>query len=501
MPRASAASSWGPERRPDRRPVGTAEVGGDVTGPGHTGPVAGPTILHVDMDAFYAAVEVRDDPSLAGLPLVVGGSGPRGVVASCSYEARTYGIRSAMPSARARSLCPRALFLAGRFDRYQEVSAAIHAVFDDVTPLVEGIALDEAFLDVGGAERILGPAAEIAAGIRTRIADEVGLACSVGVAPSKFLAKLGSEAAKPTVSGGMIEPGPGVVVIEPGEELTFLHPLPVEALWGVGPATSARLRRLGITTVGSLAEVPPATLDTAVGRVAGRHLHRLANGIDERRVEPVRAAKSVGHEETYAVDRRDGGGLHTEVLRMSDAVAARLRRSDTAGRTITLKVRYGDFTTITRSRTVATGVDAPGSIATVAGDLLDAVDLSPGIRLLGVSVSNLAPRQATTALQLHLGFDTDPDPPPPADLDPADLDQAAGSAGAPSRRGPSADEVARSDAAADAVEAVRRRFGRASVASAALLGPDGLRIKRPGDTQWGPTEERHIAPPDRDPLP
>lgn len=426
--------------------------------------MAGPTILHVDMDAFYASVEVLDDPSLAGRPLVVGGTGRRGVVASCSYEARAFGVRSAMPSARARALCPHAVFVAGHFDRYQEISAALHAIFSDVTPLVEGIALDEAFLDVAGAERLFGPAPAIAGQLRTRVAEELGLPCSVGVAPSKFLAKLASEAAKPTASLAGTIPGRGVVVVQPGEELAFLHPLPVEALWGVGPATAARLRSLGLTTVGELADVGVETLQAAVGRAHGQHLHRLAKGIDHRAVEPERAAKSVGHEETYPIDRRDARELHVEILRMADAVAARLRRAGSAGRTVTLKVRYGDFTTITRSSTAAEPLDTGRAIAVLASSLLDSVDTSAGVRLLGVSVSNLAAATSgVPAEQLRLGLDGAPD-------------SAAGPSTPPAWA-----------AAADAIDEVRRRFGAASVGPAALVGRDGLRVKRPGDTQWGPS--------------
>ncbi|MCU4183704.1 DNA polymerase IV [Acidiferrimicrobium sp. IK] len=423
--------------------------------------MARPTIIHVDMDAFYAAVEVLDDPSLAGRPLIVGGTGARGVVAACSYEARVYGIRSAMPTARARSLCPHATFLPGRFDRYREVSEGLHAILSDVTPLVEGIALDEAFLDVRGAEALFGPAPSIAADLRARITAELGLSSSVGVAPSKFLAKLASEAAKPVVSDGGTRPGAGVVVIEEGQELAFLQPLPIEALWGVGPATAARLRRLGLSTVGSLAAVPLATLEGAVGRSHGRHLHRLAHAIDDRPVEPDRTVKSVGHEETYATDRFDPAVLHTEVLRMSDAVAARLRDAGVAGRTVTVKVRYGDFRTITRSRTGPDDLDASRDVARAASALLDAVDVSPGVRLLGVSVSALRPVGAPSAEQLTLRLD------------------------APAER-PEAERSAGWAAAADAVDEVRRRFGARSVGSAALIGPGGLRVKRQGDTQWGP---------------
>jgi DNA polymerase IV len=425
------------------------------------------TILHVDMDAFYAAVEVLLEPALAGRPLIVGGAGRRGVVASCSYEARAYGVRSAMPSAQARRLCPQAVFVAGRYDRYAEFSRRIHEIFRSFTPLVEGIALDEAFLDVAGARRLFGPAPEMAAAIRGRIELELGLTASVGVAASKFVAKLASEAAKPRATLSGVRPGRGVVVIEPGEELDFLHPLPVEALWGVGPATAKRLHRLGVTTIGDLSSVPVETLEHALGRAAGRHLHDLAWGRDDRAVEPERDVKSISHEETYAHDRDDRNGLHGEVVRMADAVGARLRVAGLACRTVTLKVRFGTFATITRSFTLTAPADSGVALARVAVGLLEQVDVSAGVRLLGVSASNLIPR-ADRQLELQWGDGAGP---------------AATTADAADDSGPGWDQ------ATDAVDAVRRRFGERAVGPAVLLGGDGLRIKRQGDTQWGPGEE------------
>ncbi|HEX2119219.1 MAG TPA: DNA polymerase IV [Acidimicrobiales bacterium] len=424
----------------------------------HTSPIDGPVILHVDMDAFYAAVEVLADPSLAGRPVIVGGAGARGVVASCSYEARSYGIHSAMPSARARRLCPHAVFVHGRYDLYQDYSRRLHAVLTSFTPLVEGIALDEAFLDVTGARRLWGTGAEIAACIRARVFDDTGLRCSVGVAPSKFLAKLASEAAKPRAGppGAPPTAGLGVKVVEPGGELGFLHPHPVGALWGVGPATRRRLDRFGIRTVGDLAAMSLATLVGALGEAHGRHLHALAWARDDRAVEPDRAAKSVGHEETYATDHHRLATLREEALRLSDAVANRLREAGTAGRTVTVKVRFATFQTITRSRTVPAPVDSGPAIARVATELLEAVDPSPGVRLLGVSVSNLAPRPGE---QLRLG------------------EEAAG----PADREP---------AVARAVDEVRRRFGDSSVGPATLLRGEGLAVKRRGDQQWGPEAGR-----------
>ena len=414
-------------------------------------------ILHVDMDAFYASVEARDDPSLAGLPLIVGGTGQRGVVASCSYEARAFGVRSAMPSVRARQLCPQAVFLAGRFGRYGEVSREMHAVFHAFTPLVEGISLDEAFLDVTGALQLFGSPAQIGSAIRDRIATELGLSCSVGGARVKFLAKLATGAAKPRSGPGGRLPGRGVYVIEPGTELDFLHPHPIEALWGVGPATAKRLRELGISTIGELARVDSAVIETAVGRANGSHLARLARGIDDRAVEPHREVKSVSHEETYATDRRDLDGLQVEVIRMADSVATRMRKAGLVGRTVNLKIRFGDFATRTRSVTAPAPLDDASEIARLGRALLADLDLAGGIRLLGVGVSNLAPSDSGAAEQLTLDLSGDP-------------------------------ATGRLATTTAAVDAVRRRFGAGAVGPAALLGAGGLRVKEPGDTQWGPSD-------------
>jgi DNA polymerase-4 len=357
--------------------------------------------------------------------------------------------------------------VAGRFERYAEVSRQIHGIFHDFTPLVEGISLDEAFLDVTGATKLLGPAPTIATRIRDRVRAEVGISCSVGVARVKFLAKLASEAAKPVATRTGIQPGPGVVVIAPDAELDFLHPLPIEALWGVGPATAKRLRALGITTVGELARVPDETLTASLGRANGSHLARLGRAEDNRPVEPDRDVKSISHEETYSVDRRDEEGLRVEIIRMSDSVATRLRRSGLVGRTVTLKLRYGDFTTRTRSRTSPLPVGDGPVIAALAAALFGGFDLQGGIRLLGVGVSNLAPAVADGAEQMT-------------------LDLAAGARG-DSGQATAGERATRMEEASQAVHAIRERFGDKAVGPAVLLGQDGLRVKRQGENQWGPS--------------
>jgi DNA polymerase-4 len=412
----------------------------------------GAAILHVDLDAFYASVEVLVDPSLADKPLVVGGTGGRGVVASASYEARAYGIHSAMPSGRARRLCPHAVFVPGRYSLYAEYSRRLHAIFRSVTPLVEGIALDEAFLDVAGARRLLGEPPAIAADLRRRIREELGLWASVGVATSKLVAKLASEAAKPKATLAGPVRGSGVHVVAKGAELEFIHPLPVSALWGVGPATRRRLERFGVGTIGDLAALPRQTLVGALGEALGNHLHELAWARDLRPVEPHRAARSIGHEETYARDHHHREPLALEIVRLSDAVAARLRAAGLAGRTVTIKVRFGDFRTITRSRTVPEPLATGPELARVAHVLLEGVDPSPGVRLLGVSASHLVEPPAT---QLALAHDGESKP-------------------------------ASWEVVGQAVADVRRRYGDNAVGPAALLDAHQLRLRRLGDQQWGP---------------
>ncbi|MDA8292843.1 MAG: DNA polymerase IV [Actinomycetota bacterium] len=422
-------------------------------------------VLHVDMDAFFASVEVLDDPRLLGRPVVVGGTGPRGVVAACTYEARVFGVRSAMPMAEARRRCPEAVVLPGRYTRYAEVSGALHLRLGQVTPLVEGIGLDEAFLDVSGACRDTGDGRSLAEALRARIADDLGLACSVGVGRSKLVAKLASVAAKPTVQGAMVLPGPGVVAVEPEEEAGFLRPLPVRALWGVGPATGRRLERLGVRTVADLADLPQGTLERAVGPTAGRLLAGLARGEDQRPVVADRRAKSVGQEETFARDLVDPTVLHRRLVRLVDAATRSLRRAGYAARTVTVKVRFGDFTQVTRSRTLAEPADTPHVLGTVAAELLDEVATRRGVRLLGVSLSGFAGADRARQLRLSLGTGA----------------AERVTVGTP----PNAPEAW--SAVAAAVDDIRTRFGDAAVVPATLAGSDGGGARRRGEAQWGPS--------------
>jgi DNA polymerase-4 len=434
--------------------------------------VGGPperVILHVDMDAFFASVEVLDDPSLAGRPVIVGGSGPRGVVAACTYEARRFGVHSAMPSSVARRLCPAAVFVDGRFHRYVEESRKLHAILSSVTPLVEGISLDEAFLDVTGSRKLLGDGATIATTLRSRVTGELGLACSVGVGRSKLMAKLASKAAKPVADRNRVTPGPGVVVVEPEDELAFLHPLPVRALWGVGPVTGKRLDALGVRTVGDLAALPPGALERHLGAALGSHLSALCRGEDPRPVVPEQAAKSIGHEETFATDLWDRDLLHQHLVRMVDASATNLRRSGLAARTVTVKVRFADFTLVTRSHSLGVPIDATPAVGAVAAALLDSVELHHGVRLLGVSLAGFGAAEEGVQLSLDLG----PPAAPPGD-----------------RPGGSLEEVERLQASwgpvTAAVDAIRARYGGSSVGAASLVGVDGLRVRQRGDAQWGP---------------
>ncbi|MGV9810255.1 DNA polymerase IV [Micromonospora chersina] len=381
-------------------------------------------ILHVDMDAFFASVEVRRRPELRGQPVVVGGIGPRGVVSSASYEARRYGVRSAMPTARARALCPHAVYLPPDFTQYSAASRAVMRIFRDVTPLVEPLSLDEAFLDVSGARRLFGTPTEIARLIRRRVAEEQELTCSVGVAPSKFVAKLGSTRAKPD----------GLLVVPAARVLEFLHPLPVGALWGVGERSAEALQRLGLRTVGDLAEAPPGLLRRAVGEASAGHLHELAWGRDPRRVSPEHVEKSIGAEVTFDTDVTDPAEIRRALLALAEKAGARLRAAGQVGRTVSLKVRLADFRTVSRSRTLGVPTDTAREMFDTAWALWTALAPGEPVRLVGVRMEGLAAAEETPQ-QLTLG--------------------------APERGWREA------EAAADAAAA---RFGRSVIGPASLLG-------------------------------
>jgi len=353
-------------------------------------------VLHVDMDAFYASVAVRDRPDLAGLPVIVGG-GYRGVVLSASYEAREHGVRSAMPMTRARRLCPDAVVVPPDFETFGQVSSAVMETFRQVTPLVEAVSLDEAFLDVSGASRRLGTPYDIAELLRARIHDEQAITCSVGLAATVAVAKLASRRAKPD----------GVLVVPPDAVTGFLHPLDVGELWGVGEKTAALLHRLGLTTVGDLAHTPLATLQRALGAGLGSQLHQLAWGQDRRVVTarrgPDEPDRSMGADETFGRDTDDRELVLREVLRLSAKVSTRMRTAGVAGRTVTLKVRFADFTTITRSRTLGEATDVTQEIYGTAVALFLGLGLQRArIRLVGVRVEGLVPR-TTVQRQLVLG--------------------------------------------------------------------------------------------------
>jgi DNA polymerase-4 len=364
-------------------------------GTGEFGPDADDTgcpILHVDMDAFFASVEVRRRPELRGKPVIVGGDGPRGVVSSASYEARVYGVRSAMPGARAKRLCPHAVFLPVDFAAYSAASRAVMAIFGDMTPLVEPLSSDEAFLDVSGAGRLLGRPAEIAAAIRRRVLDEQRLTCSVGVAPTKFVAKLASTRAKPD----------GMAVVPADRILDYLHPLPVEALWGVGERTAETLRRLGLVRVHDLAQAPVGMLRAAVGEAAALHLHELSWGRDPRPVVPEQVEKSIGAETTFDIDVADWDVIRRSLLGLAGKTAGRLRRAGQIGRTVAIKVRLADFRTVSRSRTLPVATDVTREIFETAWALFRALGTGERIRLVGVRVEGLSPVDAAPR-QLTLG--------------------------------------------------------------------------------------------------
>jgi DNA polymerase-4 len=399
-------------------PRSSGEVDGDDTGC---------HVLHVDMDAFFASVEIRARPELRGLPVVVGGTEGRGVVMAASYPARVFGVRSAMSMGQALRLCPQLVVVTPNRKAYTEASSAIMGIFADVTPLVEPLSLDEAFLDVSGAVGLFGRPADIARHIRRRVSQEHQLTCSVGIASIKSVAKLASGSCKPD----------GLRVVSKAGVLDFLHPLPANALWGVGQRTAETLRRLGIRTVGDLAVTPLDTLRRAVGTASADHLHALANGHDERAVNPAQVEKSISTDRTLAADLLTEAEVCRELLRGSGEVAERLRQAGWLARTIGIKIRFADFTTVTRVHTLAEPTDAAAVVYAETVKLYRSLRLDqPRIRLVGVKAENLRP--AGEAVQLALDLFSDRQP-----------------ANAPTDR---------------VVDALAARFGKSVVGPASLLG-------------------------------
>jgi DNA polymerase IV len=381
------------------------------------------TILHADVDSFYASVEQRDDPRLRGRPVIVGG----GVVLAASYEAKAYGVRTPMGGRQARRLCPNAVVVKPRMEAYSAASKALFEVFDGTTPFVEGLSIDEAFLDVGGLRRISGTPTQIAERLRRDVREQVGLPVSVGVARTKFLAKVASGVAKPD----------GLLVVPAGGELEFLHPLPIEALWGVGPATAAKLRERLITTVGQVAQFGERSLIRILGLAAGRHIHALAHNRDPRPVQVGRRRRSMGTQRALGRRTRTADELDADLVALVDRLARRLRAAHRVSRTVVLRLRFGDFTRATRSFTMPEATaDTPMMLAAARGLLAAAMPMidSKGITLVGITFTNL---DSDAAIQLALPFD---------------------------RRVASAMDVT--------LDKVRDRFGTGAVTRAVLLGRD-----------------------------
>jgi DNA polymerase IV len=348
-------------------------------------------ILHADLDAFFASVEQRDDPRLRGRPVIVGG----GVVLAASYEARAYGVRTGMPGGRARRLCPHAVVVSPRMSAYSNASKAVYRIFEDTSPVVEGLSIDEAFLDVRGMEHISGTPAQIAAKLRLRVAEQVGLPITVGVARTKFLAKVASGVAKPN----------GMLVVPPERELAFLHPLPVERLWGVGPATALKLHGHGIRTVGEVARLSEQRLVLMLGRASGRHLHALAHNRDRRQVRAGRRRGSIGAQRALGRSRASPSEVDAAVIALVERVCGRMRAAGRAGRTVVLRLRFDDYARVTRSHTLPCATAQTDAILTVARMLMAATRPEierRGLTLVGIAVANL---ENADALQLSLPLD------------------------------------------------------------------------------------------------
>ncbi len=425
-------------------------------------------ILHIDLDAFFASVEILDNPDLRGKPVVVGGSAERGVVASASYEARRFGVRSAMPSVIAKRLCPQIIFLPGRFDRYEEYSRRFHDIIRDLTPDFEPLGLDEVFADLRSLRRLNVKPIEAAFELRRRINDELGLLCGVGLGRNKLFAKLASKKSKPSVVNGQLIDGPGVVFVDAETEKKWLNELPVSSLWGVGPATANKLEKLGLKYVRDLTKVEPETLEKHFGASMGATLAAYAVGEDRREVESSRVLKSVGHDQTF-LKSLTGLDEVLETAKGHCAVVARaLRGKNQVARTITVVVRYDDLTSVSRSQTLPFGVDDEYAITEIASALLSSIEYPFAVRLLGVHASSFLERE-DNHVQLSFGFDSQ-------------------SSNARDRAEALSREVqVNNEALRDAVDEIRQKFGRTAVGVASELSDEGLDISvQRGSHAFGP---------------
>ncbi len=424
--------------------------------------------MHVDLDAFFASVEVLDDPALRGLPLAVGGAGERGVIASATYEARRYGVRSGMSSIIARRHCPELIIRPGRFDRYEEYSRRFRALVEDLTPRVEPIGLDELFADLRGLHRLGIRPLDGARALRRRIRDELSLECGIGLARNKLFAKLGSRRAKPRVAAEGVTPGPGVVVVDRVTEARWLDELGVEALWGVGPATAERLRRVGLRRVRDLASVDASDLAGVVGPAMAVTLAAFARGEDPREVMVDRAPKSIGHDQTFAVSLRGREEVAAAIRHHAGVVARALRQEGVVARTISIQIRFDDRTSVSRSQTLPFGVDDATGLAAVGEALAASVPLGQAVRLIGLYGSGLVAR-VRNAVQLALDVD--------------EPGEGRGGAVEASRVRQAAGEALR-----DALDEIRERFGSDAVATGADLGEEGLRVARRRERAFGPDQ-------------
>lgn len=425
-------------------------------------------LLHIDLDAFFASVEILDDPTLAGKPVVVGGPASRGVVASASYEARRFGVRSAMPTVVARRMCPELIVLPGRFDRYEVYSRKFHDVIRDLTPDFEPLGLDEVFADLRSLRLLNVRPVAAAEALRRRINTELGLECGVGLGRNKLFAKLASKKSKPRVVKGKLVPGAGVVWVSPRLETQWLNELPVRALWGVGPATAAKLEKLGLPWVRDLQQVDEKTLASHVGPSLAATLWAFAHGEDNRDVVVDRPVKSIGHEQTFLRSRQGMSELVVEARAHSAVVARALRGQGRVARTISIVVRFDDFTSLSRSQTLSFGVDDEFAITAIAEALLASVDLHHAVRLLGVHASSFLER-SENQVQLTFGFE-------PSSLDARQRAQLV-----------SQERQISYEALRDAVDDVRQKFGRSAVGTASELKASGVEIEtQRGRHAFGP---------------